>query len=245
MSIKGPAQHLGCSKGSVITAPLHPHSNACSGLPVRLPNLGFEPWWILVLCPLPPSSSLSSHLPSPRPLLRPVLRAPDPLSEWAFQGPAPSLAVQRHREEGEGAVVTCTGTGCTRQIGGSVSRLPIPAFLTPGSAVLDSVAGHCQGWRFPGLRNLGWHHLPGALPWGFWVLGAGLAPSFSFVYAGWQKSSGLLAGSDSSLLLNSFAMESLWAGVEGTGAPPEAGLSCPLALSAMFLLSQNSSGGGS
>lgn len=84
-------------------------------------------------------------------------------------------------------------------------------------------------------------------PWcpavGTLVLGAGLAPCFSFVYAGWQG--GLLAGSGSSLLLNSFSMESLWAGVEGTGASSEAGLSRPLALSAMFLLSPNSSRGGS
>ena len=68
-------------------------------------------------------------------------------------------------------------------------------------------------------------------------------PSPSFVCAGWQKSSGLLAGSGPSLLPNSFSVESLQAGMGGTGAPSEAGLSHPLAFSVGFLLSQNNSVG--
>lgn len=180
-----------------MTAPLHPHSHVCSGIPVRLPNLGFEPWWILVLWPLAPSRSPSLRLPSPRPLLRPVLRAPAPLSRWAFQGPAPSLAVQSTEKRGGRC---CDSHSCRPdRAGWGLSEAPVPALLTPGSAGLGPVAGHCRGWPFPGLRNSGWSRLPGALPWGLWVPGAGLAPSFSFVYAGWQKSSGLLAGSGSSL----------------------------------------------
>lgn len=69
------------------------------------------------------------------------------------------------------------------------------------------------------------------------------SPSPSFVCAGWQKSSGLLSGSGPSLLPNSFSVESLQAGMGGTGAPSEAGLSHPLAFSAGFLLSQNNSVG--
>lgn len=194
--------------------------------------------------PLPPASLRQPFLAPtpPRPLLRPVFRAPDPLSRVGLSG----ASTQPGRAEAQRGGGRCCDLRRCRlyQADWGLSEAPFPAFLTPGSAVLDPVAGHCQGWRFPGLRNFGRNGLPGALPWGLWVPGAGLAASFSFVYAGWQKSSGLLAGSGSSLLLNSFSMESLWAGVEGTGASSEAGLSRPLALSAMFLLSQNNSGGG-
>lgn len=223
MSIKGLAQHLGCSEGSVITAPLHPHSNVCSGLPVRLPSLG-GPWWTLALCPLPPSGSPSLYLPSPRPLLRPVFRAPDPLSRVGLSGASTQPGHAEAQRRGAGRCCCDLHRCRLYQADWRPSEVPVPAFLTPGSPVSDPEAGHCQGW-VPWPEEF-WMELP---PWcpavGTLVLGAGLAPSFSFVYAGWQG--GLLAGSGSSLLLNSFSMESLWAGVEGMGASPEAGLSRP------------------
>lgn len=54
-----------------------------------------------------------------------------------------------------------------------LSEVPDPAFLTPGSAVLDPVARPCQEWQFPGVRNFGWNCLPGAL---LWDSGAGSWP---------------------------------------------------------------------
>ena len=60
------------------------------------------------------------------------------------------------------------------------------------------------------------------------MLIVGPAPhSLSFVCAGWQKSSGLLAGSGPSLLPNSFSMESLRAGMGVRELPRRQGCLTP------------------
>lgn len=62
--------------------------------------------------------------------------------------------------------MTFTGVGYSREDWGlsgvpaPYGPWPPPASLMPGSTILDSLAGHFQGWQFPSLGNFGWNCLP-------------------------------------------------------------------------------------